>query len=74
MKKDVKNIQIIKFDYERYEDQSQKSNFRLTIISESYDRGIPINDYEKILIIVIELDIVAQLSYLKQLIRDLNNY
>ena len=74
IKKEIENIQSIKFDYERYEDESQRSDFRLTIISELHDMRISVNDYEKIVMIVIEFDIIAQLSYLKQLIRVLNNY
>ena len=46
----------------------------MTIINEFHDIRIFVDDYEKILMIVIEFDIVAQLQYLKQLAQSLNNY
>jgi len=74
MEEGVENIRSIKFGYERYEGEPQRSDFRLAIISGPHGMGIPIGDYGKILMIVIGFGIVAQLSYLKQLVRGLNNY
>jgi len=74
LEKDVENITPSKFDYECYEDESQRSDFRLAIVSESHGTSISVDDYEKILMIVTRFDIVAQLSYLKELIREFNNY
>ena len=74
LKKDVENITSSKFDFKFYENESQKSDFHLTIFSESYDTNISVNDYGKILIIAKKFNIVAQLLYLRELIREFNNY
>ncbi len=74
LEKDVENITSSKFDYECYEGEPQRSDFRLAIVSEPHGTSISVDDYEKILMIVTKFDIVAQLSYLKELIREFNNY
>ncbi len=74
LEKGVENITSSKFGYECYEDEPQRSDFRLAIVSEPHGTNTSVGDYGKVLMIVTEFDIAAQLSYLKELIREFNNY
>lgn len=74
MEEDVENIKPTKFGYERYEGEPQRSDFRLAIFSGPHGTGIPVGDYGKVLMIATGFGIVAQLPYLKQLVRGTNNY
>ncbi len=44
----------------------------LTLFSDSHETTIFMNDFESILIFVIDIDIVAQLSYLRKFIDEYN--
>ena len=74
LKKSTKNITQLKFSYKDYKDKPQVSDFCLMIISEPHGSGISVSDYRKILMIITEFSIAAQLPYLKELVHEFNSY
>jgi len=59
---DVENFRII----------SKSSDLRIAFFSESHDSNVSIENYEKVLMMIIEFEIATQLSFLKELIQEFN--
>lgn len=48
------------------------SDLRIALFSGSHGSNVPIENYEKVLMMVIEFEIAAQLPFLKELIQEFN--
>ncbi len=59
---DVENFRII----------SKSSDLRIAFFSKSHDSNVSIENYEKVLMMIIEFEIATQLSFLKELIQEFN--
>ncbi len=74
LEKDANKNLLLMFGYKNVWNEFQRSDFRLALFSESYRRGISVGDYNKVLIIATDSGIVAQLSYLQELVSGFNSY
>ncbi len=70
----VENTTPLKFGYESYEGEPQRSDFRLAIFSGPHGTGVSVGDYGKVLMIAAGFGIAAQLPYLRELVSGFNNY
>lgn len=58
----------------RYECESNWSDFRIALFTGSHGASAPLGKYERVLMIASGFEIVAQLPYLRQLIRGYNDF
>lgn len=59
-------------DVENYRISLKSSDLRIAFFSESHDSNVSIENYEKVLMMIIEFEIATQLSFLKKLIQEFN--
>lgn len=74
LEKGVVEVVQSKFSYKSFKCEPQVFEFCLALFSESHNMSIPVNEYEKVLMIAAESDIIAQLPYLKELVCGFNNF
>jgi len=58
----------------RYESESDRSDFRRALFTDSHEISASLKKFERVLMIASKFEIVAQLSYLRQLIQDYNDF
>jgi len=58
----------------RYESGSDRSDFRRALFTDPHGTSASLKKFERVLMIASRFEIVAQLSYLRQLIRDYNDF
>ena len=59
-------------EYKKIQNQTNKSDFYYAIFNKPHSLSAPIGDYRSVFIIATDFKIMAQLPYLKKLIRDFN--
>lgn len=59
-------------DAENFRVSSKPSDLRIAFFSESHSSNVSIENYEKVLMMIIEFEIAAQLPFLKELIQEFN--